>query len=92
MLWTADAVRPEIPNDVDRLVFGIRYRRLRPTTIDLAIRNLQRRAARYRPSTLTRIGGFVLRQVLRRDPNRGRGDSGRGVRERLESGEPRRVR
>ena len=26
-------------------------------------------AARYRPSTLTRIGAFVLGQVLRREPS-----------------------
>ena len=52
---------------MDRLTFAVRHRRLRPTAVDFLIRAPQRRAARYRPSTLTRIGSFVLGQVLRRD-------------------------
>jgi hypothetical protein len=49
---------------MDRLTFAVRYRRIRPSTVDLLIRSLQREAAKYRPSTLTRIGAFVLRQVM----------------------------
>ncbi|MEX2571236.1 MAG: hypothetical protein WD737_08000 [Gemmatimonadota bacterium] len=73
MLWDAEAASPEIANDVDRLTFAVRHQRLRPTTVDFTIRSLQRRAARYRPSTLTRIGAFVLRQVLRRSGGLGTG-------------------
>jgi hypothetical protein len=89
MLWSADTIRPEIANEVDRLIFGIRYRHLRPTAVDFLIRSLQRRAARFRPSTLTRIGAFVVRQVLRRDPRRT--DGSRPARDRNETGEPRRA-
>jgi hypothetical protein len=67
MLWEAERPDPELASEVDRLAFAIRYRRLRPPVVDLAVRALQRRSARYRPSTLTRIGAFVLRQVLRRE-------------------------
>ena len=70
MLWDAEAPNPDIASDVDRLAFAIRYRHMRPTAVDFAVRNLQRRAARYRPSTLTRIGAYVIRQVLRRDITR----------------------
>jgi hypothetical protein len=91
MLWNADAIRQEIPNEVDRLTFAVRHRRLPPTKVDFLIRALQRRAARYRPSTLTRIGAFVLRQVLRRDPGR-HGDGGRrGRQARGEAIDPRRA-
>jgi hypothetical protein len=51
---------------MDRLSFAVRHQRLKPTVVDFLIRAVQRRASRYRPSTLTRIGGFVLGQVLRR--------------------------
>lgn len=67
MLWSAEVVRPEITSEFDRLTAAVRYRRLRPTDVDYMILSLQRRAAPYRPSTLTRVGAFVLRQVLRRD-------------------------
>ncbi|HUE95926.1 MAG TPA: hypothetical protein VMN39_04675, partial [Longimicrobiaceae bacterium] len=67
MLWSAEVDRPEIADALDRLVFSVRHRRPPPTELDFTIRSLQRQAARYRPSTLTRIGVFVLRQVLRRD-------------------------
>ena len=75
MLWSAEVVRPEITSEFDRLTAAVRYRRTPPTEVDFMILSLQRRAARYRPSTLTRVGAFVLRQVLRRS---GRGKTGRG--------------
>lgn len=91
MLWGADAAPHEIASDLDRLSFAVRYRHVRPTTVDFMIRSLQRRAARYRPSTLTRVGAFVLRQVLRRDPRRRSGGGVRTTERRLEAGEPRRA-
>lgn len=71
MLWEAgDAEDVELRSDMDRLTFAIRHQRLKPTAVDFLIRAPQRRAARYRPSTLTRIGSFVLGQVLRREGGR----------------------
>jgi hypothetical protein len=70
MMWEANASLPDIASDLDRLTFAVSHRRLRPTAVDLIIRNLQRRASRYRPSTLTRVGSFVIRQLLRREPRR----------------------
>jgi hypothetical protein len=81
MLWTAEVARAEISDDMDRLTYAIRHRRLRPTAVEFLIRALQRRAAKYRPSTLTRIGVFVLRQVLRREPRRRGVEAGRSGRE-----------
>jgi hypothetical protein len=57
---------PELRGEIDRLTFAVRHQRLKPTVVDFLIRAAQRRANRYRPSTLTRVGGFVLGQVLRR--------------------------
>jgi len=81
MMWEANASLPEIASDLDRLTFAVRHRQLRPTAVDLVIRSLQRHSARYRPSTLTRIGGFVVRQLLRRAPGRLSGEERRTARE-----------
>lgn len=70
MLWESGDERPELRDEMDRLTFAVRHRRLKPTVVDYQIRSLQRRAARYRPSNLTRIGSFILGQVLRREPKR----------------------
>lgn len=70
ILWEAGDERMDLRDDMDRLTFAIRHRRLKPTVVDFQIRALQRRAARYRPSNLTRIGAFILGQVLRRDTSR----------------------
>jgi hypothetical protein len=70
MLWEADEVRPGLRGEMDRLTFAVRHQRLRPTAVDALIREPQRQANRYRPSTLTRIGAFVLGQVLRRESAR----------------------
>lgn len=67
MVWGAGEEDAEVADDVDRLTFAIRHRRIRPASADLLVRGLQRHAARYRPSTLSRIGVFVLRQVMGRD-------------------------
>ncbi len=71
MLWEADEEEnAELRTELDRLTFAVRHQRLKPQAVDFLIRAPQRTAARYRPSTLTRIGAFVLGQVLRRDPAR----------------------
>lgn len=69
MLWQAgEEGQTEARNEMDRLTFALRYQRLKPTAADFLIRTAQRRARRYRPSTLTRVGSFVLGQLLRRQP------------------------
>lgn len=73
VLWEAAADDADLRNEMDRLTFAVRHRRVKPTQVDVQIRALQRRTSRYRPSTLTRIGAFVLGQVLRRDPRRKEG-------------------
>jgi hypothetical protein len=71
MLWEAgDEEEGELRSEMDRLTFAVRHQRLKPTAVDFLIRAPQRRAGRYRPSSLTRIGTFVLSQVLRRDAGR----------------------
>lgn len=67
LLWEADEEwHAQLRNDMDRLTFAIRHQRLSPAVVDQLIQAPQRRANRYRPSTLTRIGSFVVGQVLRR--------------------------
>jgi hypothetical protein len=71
MLWEADEEsNTELRTEMDRLTFAVRHQRLKPQAVDFLIRAPQRTAARYRPSTLTRLGAFVLGQVLRREPPR----------------------
>jgi hypothetical protein len=73
MLWQAGKEgQTEARNEMDRLTFAVRHRYLKPTAVDFLIRTAQRRARRYRPSTLTRIGSFVVGQLLRRQPPRAR--------------------
>jgi hypothetical protein len=72
MAWEANVAGADISDELDRLTFAVRHRRLKPTAVDLVIRSLHRRSARFRPSTLTRIGGFVVRQLFGRDPQRRR--------------------
>lgn len=63
----ADApARAELRNEMDRLTFAVRDRRLKPAAVDLLIRTPQRLARGHRPSTLSRVGSFVLGQLLRR--------------------------
>ncbi len=72
MLWGAETAAPEVLDEMDRLIHAVRHRRVRPASVDMIVHTMQRHAARFRPSTLSRIGAFVLRQVLRRDKRRGR--------------------
>lgn len=60
----------ELRGDMERLTFAVRHQRLKPAEVEPLIRSPQRRAARHRPSPLTRIGAFVLGQVLTRDRRR----------------------
>lgn len=67
MLWSADAERrTEMRNAMDRLTFAVRYQRLQPASLDGLIRAPQSIARRHRASPLTRIGSFVVGQILRR--------------------------
>jgi hypothetical protein len=71
MLWEAgEYAEPELRSEMERLTFAVRHQRLQPTEVDYLIRAPQRRAQAMRPSTLTRVGSFVLRQLLRREPRR----------------------
>jgi hypothetical protein len=58
--------RAELRSEMDRLAFAVNNRRLKPAAVDLLIRGPQRIARRHRPSSLTRVGSFVIRQLLRR--------------------------
>ena len=65
--WTeAGPGELELRNEMDRLAFAVRNQRLKPTAVDFLVRAPQRLARRHRPSTLSRIGGFVIGQLLRR--------------------------
>ncbi len=70
MLWTAEEDRVAIREGMDTLTYAVRYRRLDADAVDTLGRLVLRRAARYRPSTITRVGAFVLRQLIGRDPSR----------------------
>lgn len=69
----------EIRAEMDRLTFAIRHQRLQPEDVEPLIRAPQRHAERHRPSPLSRIGAFVLGQVLKRDRRRRQGEGPGGV-------------
>ncbi len=74
IVWTGQPKgTAELRDEMDRLYFAVRSRRLRPTEVDLLIRGPQRFASRYRPSTLSRVGSFVIGQLLRGPRPRGEG-------------------
>lgn len=56
----------EVRTALDRLAFAVHNRRLPPAAVEVLVADAQRLAARYRPSKLTRIGAFVVSQLLRR--------------------------
>ena len=62
------ARRAEVRSALDRLSFAVHNRRLRPAEVEELAGAARRLTARYRPSNLTRIGAFVLGQLLRRRP------------------------
>jgi hypothetical protein len=92
MLWSADDMPRDVLDEMDRLTYAVRHRRLKPTEVDYSIRSLRRSAAKYRPSTLTRIGAFVIRQLMNREPRRRTGNGSRKSRKaRRDPGAPRRA-
>jgi hypothetical protein len=58
--------RAELRGAMDRLLFAVHSRRLPPAAVDPLIAAAQRMARRHRPSNLSRIGAFVVGQLLRR--------------------------
>lgn len=67
LLWTVGGEgAEELNNGMDRLVFAVRNRRLPAAVVEELVRPPQRIARRHRPSTLTRVGTFVVGQLLRR--------------------------
>ncbi|HEX8431394.1 MAG TPA: hypothetical protein VF625_08910 [Longimicrobium sp.] len=62
----SDDSRAELRTEMDRLAFAIHYRRADLATVESLIRSPQRMARRRRPSSLARIGAFVVGQLLRR--------------------------
>ena len=72
---------------VERLNFAVRHRRVPPREAEPLLRAAQRQAARHRPSPLSRVGAFVLSQILTRDRRRRRGEPP-GGKERRRRGAP----
>lgn len=67
LLWTSGGTgSEELNNEMDRLAFAVRSRRLPVATVEPLIRAPQQIARRHRPSNLTRIGAYVVGQLLRR--------------------------
>lgn len=58
----------EVRTALDRLVFAVHNRRLPAAAVDELAADARRLAARYRPTRLTRVGAYVLGQLLRRRP------------------------
>lgn len=61
---------------VDRVAYGVRRRGVDHEALVTLVRAAQRQAARHRASPLTRIGAYVIRQVLTRDRKRRKGEPG----------------
>lgn len=70
LTWILEERHPEIREDFERLSYAVRYRRLRFAAVEPLARSLQRRVARYRPSPISRVGVFILRQLMRKEPTR----------------------
>ncbi|HYW08129.1 MAG TPA: hypothetical protein VE913_14295 [Longimicrobium sp.] len=62
----SDDSRVELRTEMDRLAFAVHYRRAAPDTVEPLIRVPQRMARRRRPTSLARIGAFVVGQLLRK--------------------------
>lgn len=79
LLWSAGAPRrADVRAQIDRLTYAVRHQRLKPTEVDLLIRPTQRRVRRYRSSTLTRLGAYVVGQLLGRSGRRAEDGDGQG--------------
>ncbi len=69
MAWLAGSRRgTDLRDPMDRLAFAVGARRLKPSAIDALLREPLRLARRHRPSSLYRIGTYVVGQLLRRGP------------------------
>ena len=67
MLWTGGISEPALLRDqIDRLTLAVRYQRPSPSALGPLIDRAQRHARQYRPSSLVRVGRFVLGQLLPR--------------------------
>jgi hypothetical protein len=58
--------RPELRSDLDRLAFAVRNRRPAPAEVERLAAAPQRVARRHRPTNLSRIGAFIVGQLMRR--------------------------
>jgi hypothetical protein len=58
--------RAEVRTAMDRLAFAVHDRRLSAADVEGLVAEARRLASRYRPSKLTRIGAYVVSQLLRR--------------------------
>lgn len=73
MLWAAGEERNAgLKNQLDRLTYAVRHQRLEAAEVEKMTESITRVASRYRPSTLTQVGAYVLGQVLRRPHGRRR--------------------
>ena len=68
--------RPEVRGQMDRLAFAVRNRRPAAAELEPLVREPQRAARRRRPTNLSRIGAFIVGQLMRR---RERGERGQGT-------------
>jgi len=62
----AGADDTELRDDLGRLVIDVQHLLPPASELDLLIRSLQRRTRRYRRTTLTRVGRYVVSQLLSR--------------------------
>ncbi|MBA4159652.1 MAG: hypothetical protein H0X65_19570 [Gemmatimonadetes bacterium] len=72
--------QPEFRSDLDRLTYAVRHQRPSPRAVELLIRAPQEYARSQRPTSISRVGGFVLRLLLRRSPTAGDSERSRGDR------------
>jgi hypothetical protein len=68
--------RPELRDAMDRLAFAVHSRHASPEGLEPLVRAVQRVARRHRPTGVTRIGAFVVGQLLRPRGRRGNTDAG----------------
>ncbi|HEV2132321.1 MAG TPA: hypothetical protein VGR27_14495 [Longimicrobiaceae bacterium] len=78
MLWRLDGEgEAEFRSELDRLTYAVRHQRPSPRAVELMIRAPQGYVRSQRPTSISRVGGFVLRQLLRRPPAAGDGGPAR---------------
>ncbi|MDR0787794.1 MAG: hypothetical protein LBG44_08010 [Gemmatimonadota bacterium] len=92
MLWNAGSMDASLSEALIRLHHAILHRQLPPAEVDAIRRLVVRRVARYRPSTLSRVGVFVIRQLLAGGRERLKSNRRAGRKKVRKAGEPRGVR